>query len=67
METQLREQKEGFESRVETVSFKMEHLQRENEQLQNLFQEKKDVNENIRQEVARLAAENMVRRLTPDL
>ncbi|XP_031420587.1 unconventional myosin-Vc [Clupea harengus] len=60
METQLREQKEGFESRVETVSFKMEHLQRENEQLQNLFQEKKDVNENIRQEVARLAAENMV-------
>ncbi|XP_062404048.1 unconventional myosin-Vc [Sardina pilchardus] len=60
METQLREQREGFESQVEVLSFKMEHLQRENEQLQGLFREKSDVNENIRQEVARLTAENMV-------
>ncbi|XP_048112067.1 unconventional myosin-Vc [Alosa alosa] len=60
METQLRDQREGFESQVEVLSFKMEHLQKENEQLQNLFQEKSDVNESIRQEVARLTAENMV-------
>ncbi|KAL2093412.1 hypothetical protein ACEWY4_010724 [Coilia grayii] len=60
MEAQLREQKEGFESRVETLSFKVEHLQRENEQLQKLFKEKSNVNESIGQEVARLTAENMM-------
>ncbi|XP_030629185.1 unconventional myosin-Vc [Chanos chanos] len=60
METHLKEQREGFESQVETLTFKVEHLQHENEQLQKLFQEKSDVNHNIGREVARLNAENMV-------
>lgn len=60
MENQLREQKEAYESRVETLEFKNEHLNKENEQLQALFQEKSDVNHSIAQEVARLTAENMV-------
>lgn len=62
MENHLREQKEAYESRVETLEFKNEHLTKENEQLQALFQEKSDVNHSIAQEVARLAADNMVRK-----
>lgn len=38
----------------------MDHLQNENSKLQNLFQEKSNLNENIRQEVARLSSENSV-------
>ncbi|KAA0724673.1 Unconventional myosin-Vc [Triplophysa tibetana] len=60
MENQLREQKEAYGSRVETLEFKNEHLNKENGQLQALFQEKNDVNHNIAQEVARLTADNMV-------
>uniref|UniRef100_A0AAR2KBV5 Myosin VC n=1 Tax=Pygocentrus nattereri TaxID=42514 RepID=A0AAR2KBV5_PYGNA len=60
METQLREQREGYESQVEALVFKNDHLTRENQQLQALFQEKNDVNRSIGQEVARLNAENMV-------
>lgn len=40
---------------------KVDHLQNENSKLQNLFQEKSNVNENIRQEVSRLSSENSVR------
>ncbi|XP_063052542.1 unconventional myosin-Vc isoform X2 [Engraulis encrasicolus] len=60
METQVREQRESFESRMETLSFKNDHLQKENEQLQKLFNEKSNINESIGQEVARLTAENMM-------
>ncbi|XP_051978889.1 unconventional myosin-Vc isoform X2 [Xyrauchen texanus] len=60
METQLGEQKEAYKSQMEVLVFKNEHLNKENEQLQALFQEKNDVNHNIGQEVARLTAENMV-------
>lgn len=63
VETQLREQKDTYESQVEALVFKNEHLNKENEQLQALFQEKNDVNQSIGQEVARLTAENMVERL----
>ncbi|KAL0968797.1 hypothetical protein UPYG_G00272000 [Umbra pygmaea] len=55
-----KEQKESFNSQVEGLTFKMEHLQNENKQLQKLFQEKTSVNDRIRQEVARLNQENMV-------
>ncbi len=61
METHLREKKDTYESQLETLVFKNEHLNKENEQLQALFQEKSDVNQSIGQEVARLTAENMVR------
>lgn len=60
METQLREQKEAYGSQLEALVFKNEHLNKENEQLQALFQEKSNVNQSIGQEVARLTAENMV-------
>lgn len=60
METQLREQKDSHESQLEALTFKNEHLSKENEQLQALFQEKSDINQSIGQEVTRLAAENMV-------
>ncbi len=60
METQLREKKETYKSQLEALVFKNEHLNKENEQLQALFQEKSDVNQSIGQEVARLTGENMV-------
>ncbi|KAG1952451.1 unconventional myosin-Vc [Pimephales promelas] len=60
METQQRELKEAYESQLEALVFKNEHLNRENEQHKALFQEKSSVNQSIGQEVARLAAENMV-------
>ncbi|KAI4903113.1 hypothetical protein NFI96_015690, partial [Prochilodus magdalenae] len=60
MENHLKEQKEGYESQVETLVFKNDHLTRENQQLQTLFQEKSDINHSIGQEVARLTSENMV-------
>ncbi|XP_060770464.1 unconventional myosin-Vc isoform X2 [Neoarius graeffei] len=60
VESQLREQREGYESKLEALVFKNDHLSRENQQLQTLFQEKSDVNHSIGQEVARLTTENMV-------
>lgn len=60
MKTHLQEQKEGYESKLEALSFKNDHLSRENQQLQALFQEKSDINQSIGQEVARLTSENMV-------
>ncbi|XP_066522959.1 unconventional myosin-Vc [Hoplias malabaricus] len=60
VETQFKEQKEGYDSQLEALVFKNDHLTREYQQLQALFQEKNDVNYSIGQEVARLTAENMV-------
>ncbi|XP_027019679.2 unconventional myosin-Vc [Tachysurus fulvidraco] len=60
VENHLREQREDYKSKLETLVFKNDHLMRENQQLQALFQEKSDVNHSIGQEVARLTAENMV-------
>ncbi|KAK7892140.1 hypothetical protein WMY93_024103 [Mugilogobius chulae] len=45
---------------VEGLKLKMDHLQNENSKLQNLFQEKSDVNDNICQEVSRLSTENLI-------
>ncbi|XP_044050303.1 unconventional myosin-Vc isoform X3 [Siniperca chuatsi] len=60
LENHQREQKENYETQVEGLKLKMDHLQNENSKLQNLFQEKSNVNENIRQEVSRLSSENSV-------
>lgn len=60
VETHLREQREGYESKLEALVFKNDHLSRENQQLQALFQEKSDINHVIGQEVGRLTTENMV-------
>lgn len=60
METHLREQMEGYESKLEALVFKNDHLSRETQQLQALFQEKSDINQSIGQEVTRLTTENMV-------
>ncbi|XP_076847044.1 unconventional myosin-Vc isoform X2 [Brachyhypopomus gauderio] len=60
VESHLRDQKESYESQVEALVFKNDHLTRENQQLQALFQEKSSVNDSIGQEVVRLTAENMV-------
>ncbi|KAF7656344.1 hypothetical protein LDENG_00042780 [Lucifuga dentata] len=58
LENHQREQKESYETQVEGLKLKVDHLQNENNKLQNLFQEKSNVNENIRQEVSRLTTEN---------
>ncbi|KAK1887275.1 Unconventional myosin-Vc [Dissostichus eleginoides] len=60
LENHQREQKEGYETQVEGFKLKVDHLENENSKLQNLFQEKSNVNENIRQELSRLSSENSV-------
>uniref|UniRef100_A0AAQ4P2D2 Myosin VC n=1 Tax=Gasterosteus aculeatus aculeatus TaxID=481459 RepID=A0AAQ4P2D2_GASAC len=60
LENRQKELKESHETQVEGLNLKMDHLQNENSKLQNLFQEKSNLNENIRQEVARLSSENSV-------
>lgn len=60
LENHQREQKESYKSQLEGLHLKVEHLQNENSKLQTLFQEKSDMNENIRQEVSRLNSENSV-------
>lgn len=60
MEGQQREQKERYESQVEGLRLKVDHLQNESSKLQNLFQEKSNINETIREEVSRLSSENSV-------
>lgn len=60
LENHHKEQKESYETQVEGLRLKVDHLQNENSKLQNLFQEKSDVNEYICQEVARLSSENSV-------
>ncbi|MBN3296301.1 MYO5C protein, partial [Amia calva] len=60
LENHSRVQKESFESEIETLKYQNEHLQNENNELQKLFQEENNVNDSIRQEVSRLATENMI-------
>lgn len=60
LESHQREQKESYETQVEGLKLKVDHLQNENSKLQNLFQEKSNVNKSIRQEVSRLSSENSV-------
>lgn len=60
LENHQREQKERYETQVEGLKLKVDHLQNENSKLQNLFQEKSNINEIIRQEVSRLSSENSV-------
>ena len=61
LENQRREQNENWENQVHGLTLKLEHLQKENNQLQKLFHEKSNVNEAIHQEVTRLSGENSVR------
>lgn len=61
LENHQREQKERYESQVAGLKLKVDHLQNESSKLQNLFQEKSNVNETIRHEVSRLSSENSVR------
>ncbi|XP_045544571.1 unconventional myosin-Vc isoform X3 [Salmo salar] len=60
LERKQKEQKDVSDSQIEGLTFKVEHLQNENNQLQKLFQEKMSVNDSIGQEVSRLNQENMV-------
>ncbi|XP_044212818.1 unconventional myosin-Vc [Thunnus albacares] len=60
LENHQREQKESYETQVEGLKLKLDHLQNENNKLENLFQEKSNVNEKILQEVSRLRSENSV-------
>ncbi|XP_041853672.1 unconventional myosin-Vc [Melanotaenia boesemani] len=60
LENHHREQRDSYETQVEGLRLKVDHLQNENNKLQNLFQEKSNVNENICKEVSRLSSENLV-------
>ncbi|KAK5619473.1 Unconventional myosin-Vc [Crenichthys baileyi] len=58
LENHQREQRETYESQMEGLNLKVDHLQNENSKLQKLFQEKSNINEDIRQEVSRLSSDN---------
>ncbi|KAM4553324.1 unconventional myosin-Vc [Fundulus diaphanus] len=60
LENHQREQRETYQSQMEGLTLKVDHLQNENSKLQNLFQEKSNINADIRQEVSRLSSENAV-------
>uniref|UniRef100_A0A3B3QET6 Myosin VC n=1 Tax=Paramormyrops kingsleyae TaxID=1676925 RepID=A0A3B3QET6_9TELE len=60
MEMRSQAQKQDNDREVQSLRLQMDHLQNENNQLQKLFQEENNIKDSIRQEVARLAAENMV-------
>ncbi|XP_062277204.1 unconventional myosin-Vc [Scomber scombrus] len=60
LENHQREQRESYETQVEGLKLKVDHIQNENSKLQNLFQEKSNVNEKILQEVSRLRSENSI-------
>nr|XP_014351998.1 PREDICTED: unconventional myosin-Vc isoform X2 [Latimeria chalumnae] len=60
LECHFQAQKESYEKEIETLNFKIEHLNQETNHLQKLFREENSVNDNIRQEVTRLSAENMI-------
>ncbi|XP_069564292.1 unconventional myosin-Vc [Brachyistius frenatus] len=60
LENFKREQRESYETQVEGLKLKVDHFQNENSKLQNLFQEKSNVNDSIRDEVSRLSSENSV-------
>ncbi|XP_036004480.1 unconventional myosin-Vc [Fundulus heteroclitus] len=60
LENHQREQRETYQSQMEGLTLKVDHLQNENGKLQNLFQEKSNINADIRREVSRLSSENAV-------
>ncbi|XP_013869026.1 unconventional myosin-Vc [Austrofundulus limnaeus] len=60
VENHQKDVRERYETQVEGLMLKADHLQNENSKLQNLFQEKSNVNEDIRQEVSRLSSENSI-------
>uniref|UniRef100_A0A3Q2QJ82 Myosin VC n=1 Tax=Fundulus heteroclitus TaxID=8078 RepID=A0A3Q2QJ82_FUNHE len=60
LENHQREQRETYQSQMEGLTLKVDHLQNENGKLQNLFQEKSNINADIRREVSRLSSENQV-------
>nr|XP_057931095.1 unconventional myosin-Vc isoform X2 [Doryrhamphus excisus] len=60
LESHRKEQKAVHETQVERLTMKLGYLQNENSRLQNLFTEKNNLTENIRQEVFRLSSENSV-------
>ncbi|XP_034032084.1 unconventional myosin-Vc [Thalassophryne amazonica] len=60
LQNHQKEQKESYETQLEGFRLKVDHLQNENGKLQNLFQEKSDVNKSIHQEVSRLSSENAI-------
>uniref|UniRef100_A0A3B4GU61 Dilute domain-containing protein n=1 Tax=Pundamilia nyererei TaxID=303518 RepID=A0A3B4GU61_9CICH len=66
LENHQREQKESSETQVEGLKLKVDHLENENSKLQNLFQEKSNVNENICQEVSRLTRQKTASTLPKD-
>lgn len=61
LENHQRAQQQRHQSHADGLRLKVEHLQNESSKLQNLFQEKSNINESIRQEVSRLSSANSVR------
>ncbi|XP_041031180.1 unconventional myosin-Vc isoform X2 [Carcharodon carcharias] len=60
METHIQSQKESYEKEIEELSFRIDQLCEETTHLQQKFQAENNNNENIRQELTRLAKENLV-------
>uniref|UniRef100_A0A4W3K6B4 Myosin VC n=1 Tax=Callorhinchus milii TaxID=7868 RepID=A0A4W3K6B4_CALMI len=60
LEGHIQSQKESYEKEIEDQSFRIGHLGEEITRLQQLFQEENNTNKNVRQELNRLANENMV-------
>ncbi|XP_078386377.1 unconventional myosin-Vc isoform X2 [Cetorhinus maximus] len=59
METHIQSQKESYEKEIEELSFRIDQLCEETTHLQQKFQAENNNNKNIRQELTRLAKENL--------
>ncbi|XP_043532996.1 unconventional myosin-Vc [Chiloscyllium plagiosum] len=60
MEMHIQSQKENYEKEIEELSFRIDQLCEETTHLQQKVEAENDTNETIRQEVTRLAKENLV-------
>ncbi|XP_059495164.1 unconventional myosin-Vc-like isoform X2 [Stegostoma tigrinum] len=60
MEIHIQSQKENYEKEIEELSFRIDQLCEETTHLQQKVQAENDTNETIRQELTRLAKENLV-------
>uniref|UniRef100_A0A4W3KIF6 Myosin VC n=1 Tax=Callorhinchus milii TaxID=7868 RepID=A0A4W3KIF6_CALMI len=67
LEGHIQSQKESYEKEIEDQSFRIGHLGEEITRLQQLFQEENNTNKNVRQELNRLANENMVQYSNPKI
>uniref|UniRef100_A0A8D0GD52 Myosin VC n=1 Tax=Sphenodon punctatus TaxID=8508 RepID=A0A8D0GD52_SPHPU len=60
LESHFQSQRENYETEIEALNFKIEHLSQEINHLQKLFREENDINDSIRLQVTRLTSQNLM-------